>query len=703
MAAPKLPRADLDLPAEPAERAALLEAVYDAIPDIIGLQDRRHRVLRYNAAGYRILATTPEDARGKHCYQLIGRDRVCEECATSEALRTGEPARIERHEPALDAWFDVRAYPVLGDDGAVAYIIEHLRDITERKRSEQREARQRADVAFLADTAMSFVELPAEADLAALIADRTAEIVGGDPVVAVSTLDHASGKFRPLAIRGIGAGAARIRELVGVELTELTTDFAEEVKARMATGRLQHVEGGVADLAEGVLPASVARAAAKLLGLGEVHVAGFVLGGEVLGGIALIQRIGDEPPRAGVIEALCRQSTVALQRRRAERERATLEEQFHQSQKLEAIGMLAGGVAHDFNNLLTGIFGNTALMQAHVDPQHPLQECLDEIEECARRATDLTQQLLAFGRRQMIQPRTIDLGDRLRRMHKMLGRLIGEDVRLVIEAADGVPPVRFDPTQLEQVLINLAVNARDAMPRGGTLTLSTGALEVDARSGSVLPPGTYARLTVRDTGHGMDASTLERVFEPFFTTKPRGRGTGLGLAMVHGAVLQNGGHVTADSAVGRGTRFTITLPAAPESAEDVPAPERARDLPRGDATVLLVEDDPIVREVTRLQLERLGYRVVAASSGEEALERVRAQASSFDVLITDLIMPGINGEELSRRVRELAPGLPTLFVSGYPRDVLEHRGARVEDVHLLTKPFDERQLAVRLAEILAVD
>ena len=374
------------------------------------------------------------------------------------------------------------------------------------------------------------------------------------------------------------------------------------------------------------------------------------------------------------------------ERQRAEAERAALETRLRQSQKMEAIGRLAGGVAHDFNNLLTAITGSLALALRDVAPDSRAQRWLRETDKAAWRAATLTHQLLAFSRQQVIAPRVVDLRSVVRGAGSMLARMIGEDVELRVRLSDEACLVEIDQGQIEQVLLNLAGNARDAMPDGGTL-----AIEVHRGRSR---PGSAVRsvvLSVTDTGLGMSEEVQARIFEPFFTTKAAGSGTGLGLAMVYGAVEQNGGSIEVASAPGRGSTFRIRLPEArgPRAARGAPEPE----LPVGSETVLLVEDEAAVREVTREQLESLGYRVIACANAAEALAASARHREALHLLLTDVVMPGMNGRELAARLRLTRPGLRVLFASGYGEDVIARHGVLEPGVLLLQKPYALTRLA----------
>jgi signal transduction histidine kinase len=363
--------------------------------------------------------------------------------------------------------------------------------------------------------------------------------------------------------------------------------------------------------------------------------------------------------------------------------------QLVQSQKMEAVGRLAGGVAHDFNNLLTVITGRSELLLRAIPADHPRRRDMELILQTAERAATLTAQLLAFSRKQILQPQPLDLNAVVMRLAPMLRRLIGEDVDLATELEPALGTVRADPGQIEQVIMNLAVNARDAMPRGGTLRIRTTTAE-----------GRWARLEVVDTGTGMSPETQARIFEPFFTTKGPGEGTGLGLSMVYGIVEQSGGRIAVASELGRGTRFEILLPVTESAARaETPVPAAPAPAARTE-TILLVEDEPEVREMTRELLEADGYRVLSAGRPDEAMERARRLDGPIHLLLTDVVMPQMNGRELAERLTDMRPDLKVLFMSGYTDDALVRVGVSDTRALFLGKPFTRAMLAAKVREAL---
>ncbi len=391
-------------------------------------------------------------------------------------------------------------------------------------------------------------------------------------------------------------------------------------------------------------------------------------------------------------------------RKQAEEEHRRLTDQLAQSHKLESIGRLAGGVAHDFNNMLTAILGNVRLLRDRLPKGSPLADDLALIGAAAARSAELTRQLLAFARKQTISPRELDLNQAVASTLQLLRRVIGEQVELVWAPGDQVGATLLDPAQLDQILTNLCINARDAIDGPGRIAIETGVGAIDdvycAKHPDALP-GDYVLLCVSDNGRGMDQETLARVFEPFFTTKVLGHGTGLGLSTVHGIVKQNGGHITAESEIGRGTTFKVYLPVARGAAPRV-APEAAPvTLSRGGETVLLVEDEPTVLTVSARMLEQLGYRVITADGPQRALNLAREHVGPLDLLITDVVMPEMNGRDLARAMRSLYPALRCLFMSGYTANVIAQAGIVDQGVRFLQKPFTLEQLAAKVRE--AVD
>jgi two-component system, cell cycle sensor histidine kinase and response regulator CckA len=398
------------------------------------------------------------------------------------------------------------------------------------------------------------------------------------------------------------------------------------------------------------------------------------------------------------------------ERLKSQADRERLERRLHQSQRLESLGQLAGGVAHDFNNLLAVILNYASFVSEEIadaaaregaERWQAARADMGQVQRAAERATRLTHQLLAFGRREVVRPEVLDLNTVVTEVEQLLRRTLGEHVELVTERAPGLWRITVDPGQIEQVLVNLAVNARDAMPGGGTLMISTGNLVVDEAyaSSSGEPPGRYVRLRISDTGSGMSKDVVDRAFEPFFTTKPKGEGTGLGLATVYGIIAQAEGHVHIYSEVGHGTTFTMTFPAT--DAELTEADDRGPQVQRsrGGETVLVVEDEDAMREVTRRILARNGYQVVTAATGADALQLIDG-GEDVDLLLTDVVMPQMLGTEVAERIRAVRPGIRVLYMSGYAQPVLASQGTLAPGLTLVEKPFSEPILLDKVREVL---
>jgi signal transduction histidine kinase len=391
------------------------------------------------------------------------------------------------------------------------------------------------------------------------------------------------------------------------------------------------------------------------------------------------------------------------QRKQGEEEKKRLEEQLHQSQKMESIGLLAGGVAHDFNNILSAIVGYGYMAQQQLKDDAATGGYIQEILDSANRASELTRGLLAFSRKQVIAPVLVDLNEIVRKIEKMLGRIIREDIKLSTVLSTGELPVLVDTGQMEQVLINLATNARDAMPDGGDLVIKTEAVHVDSHYSEAhffQSADEYAVLTISDTGVGMDQGTKENIFEPFFTTKEVGKGTGLGLSIAYGIIKQHNGNIRVYSEAGQGTTFKIYLPMAEEGRETIFEP-KIETPPEGKGeTIIVAEDEPQVRKSLRLILQRNGYKIIEAENGEDAVRKFQENRSAVSLILLDVIMPVKNGREAYEKIKSIAPSVKTIFMSGYTDDIITKKGLLEEGFDLISKPINPDALVRKIRDVL---
>ncbi|MBT8342658.1 MAG: response regulator [Desulfatitalea sp.] len=387
----------------------------------------------------------------------------------------------------------------------------------------------------------------------------------------------------------------------------------------------------------------------------------------------------------------------------AENHRRKMEAQLRQAQKMEAVGRLAGGVAHDYNNMINVIMGYTEMALEQIPPTDPLHADLKEIMAAAKRSKELTRQLLAFARRQSIAPRVLDINDTVQNMLNMLRPMIGEEIELIWSPGEKIWHIQIDPSQIDQILANLCVNARDAIEGVGKIIIETANTEIDETYCSMhegFMPGEYVCLTVSDDGAGMDSSTINNIFEPFFSTKAIGRGTGLGLATIYGIVKQNKGFINVYSEPGSGAIFKIYLPRVHGPANAV-SPIRPQKPSRSkNETVLLVEDERAILKFSKIMLKKLGYRVLASDSPLKAIDMARNHPEPIDLLITDVIMPELNGSDLTKRLQAIIPGIKVLFISGYTANIIVSKGVLEKDVFLLQKPFSKTDLALKIREVL---
>ena len=633
-----------------------LNAVIDNMFDGLVVLDRDLRVVEVNAHFLSVYGRSREDVLGRPCYEIIYRlDRPCHTlgrpCPAGKVFETGRPevCEVTHIDPrGEEICLEVGAAPLRGPDGEVDLVVEVVHDVTESRRAEE----------------------------ALRVSEERYSTIFNEARDGIVLVDAETGRIEDCNPRFEQLTGRSLRELRQMKPWEIRPPEKVE-KARKKFHELCKKGGGKADDLEfqrpdgTIVPIEFAAKRVELQNRQFFH--------------AIVREISE--------------------RKDAERERERLEEQLRQAQKMEAVGVLAGGVAHDFNNLLTTIIGNAQLAMIELRKDDPVYEDLMEIKKAGEKAAGLTRKLLMFSRKETRRPEILDLNEYLRDMEKMLRRLIREDVDMVMVLEPGLWKVHMDSTQVDQIVMNLAVNARDAMSEGGTLTIETANVELDRayflRHAIGNDPGSYVMLAVTDTGVGMDESVRSRMFDPFFTTKERGTGTGLGLATVYGIVKQNGGYIWAYSEPGQGTTIKIYLPRAQEEIlESGHRGDEHLEKLAGSETILVLEDDNLVRNMALKVLDRYGYRTLMASNGEEAIRVSRDFDGVIHLLLTDVIMPGMSGKDAADRLQVERPAMKTLYMSGYTHNIIMQKGILPSDIHYIHKPFSPRALAKKVREVI---
>jgi len=640
-----------------ARLAAIVQSSHDAV---IG-KTPGGVITNWNPAAERLYGYRSDEIIGRHYDTLIPPENREEEAAIhARVAGRGQVHTYQarrRRKDGTTVTVSIALSPIADDHGTITGISSIARDLTERQRADARfvallEAAPDAMVCVDAEDRVALVNAQAER----MFGYRKEEITGQPAKILI-----------PEAVRA-ELPALRAKCGADAEPGPLSTGMDMTARRRDGTTFPAEVSLSAIDTDKGVLVTAAIRDISERL-----------------------------------------ESQAERDRLTAQAERDRMERQLYQSRRLESLGQLAGGVAHDFNNLLGVITGYTAIIREEVADAEPATDWepvlahIDQVQQAARHAAGLTRQLLAFARQEVIKPRTLNLNDTVTSVQQLLIRTLGEHVDLITNLDPGLPPVMADPGQIEQVLVNLAVNARDAMPGGGRLTIETIKLRIATRAMTGgpedLPAGEYVLLKVSDTGMGIPKDIIDRVFEPFFTTKPEGHGTGLGLATVYGVITQAGGHLKIYSEPGLGTTVTAMLPVTDQVAT-LAADGPAEPVRGSGETVLLVEDESALREATRQILTRNGYRVLAAANGPEALEILDRHEAVVQVLLTDVVMPQMQGKRLAELVRATWPGIQVLFMSGYTQGLLSAQGVLERGVHLIEKPFDQVSLLAKLNEVL---
>ncbi|MBI5441088.1 MAG: PAS domain-containing protein [Deltaproteobacteria bacterium] len=682
------------------QREATLRALVENTGDLIWSVDREYRILTANSH----FRSQVEAATGS---RIEDGEIVLRESYPATVLRewkslydralAGEAFTYETESPSRgETRSRENAFnPILGTGGAVLGVAVISREVTERKRTVEDLRRANRALRTLTAVQRAVWETSEEEDLLR----RACEAVVGEAGFRMAWIAY------PRQDEGRTIYPAAWHGLEDGFLQNLNSTWADDELGRDPTGTA--IESGRVVVCRDIATDERFgpwRAEALRLGYGSNLALPLRVEGHVAGALSIYSAGTGafDAPEVQLLSELASVLSHGIEARRTEAALRQSEEQLRQAQRLEAVGRLAGGVAHDFNNLLQVILGRSEILLEDRDPAPDrIRETLHEIRNCADRAARLTRQLLAFSRKQVLEPRVLDPNAVISEMEKMLRRLIGEDVEFVTHLEPQVGLIKADPGQLEQVLVNLAVNARDAMPQGGKLTIESANVFLDhgyARSHPGVTPGPHVMIGVSDTGCGMDKITLQRIFEPFFTTKERGKGTGLGLATVYGIVKQSGGNIWVYSEPGKGAAFKVYLPLT----EGVPEGQRRAAEPAlcGTQTILLVEDEPPVRRAIRAMLEEGGYTVLEAENPAAALALARGHPGHIDLLLTDVVMPGMGGRDLGNEIRLLRPSLSVLFMSGYLDNAIVHHGVLDAGVVFLQKPFTRSGLLAKIREAL---
>ncbi len=616
------------------EASLMLEAMLDAIPDIIGVQDNYHRIIRLNKAGYKFFERTEDQVLGKHCFEMIGQQAPCDQCVHRLILETNQPAQIEKYIDAKGVWMDIRAYPIRDTDGRVFRIVEHWRDITDLKRSEASLVESEEKYRLLVENAKESIFI------------------------------YQDGQFKFSNRR-----AREMARKLNLSLTRQLTDYIYADDLGDDTDYYQRRLNGH-DPAPYAISFRLMDLDSETIWV-ELNTVNITWQG--------------------------RQATLNFVRDITQGK--VMEHRFQEMQRMESLGTLAGGIAHDFNNLLMGIQGNVSLMYLDIENDPALMEKLKSIEDCVDSGSRLTKQLLGFARGGKYVVKPMDMNQILHNSAEMFGRT-RKAIKIHGNYQKDLWTVMVDRSQIEQVLVNLFLNAQQAMHGSGDLYLKTSNIITDKKFARVheVPAGQYVLVSVADTGIGMDETIQRRIFEPFFTTNELGRGTGLGLASVFGIIKNHNGAINVRSRPGQGSTFEVYLPATGKDPE-IESPS-AEPIELGSETILLVDDESYIIEVARLMLESLGYVLLTACSGRAALKVFADHQETIDLVILDMVMPDMDGESVFESLRAIRPDIKVIFASGYY--VMEQTSTLLKEgfCDFLQKPFNLQQLSSKIRAML---
>jgi PAS domain S-box-containing protein len=624
------------------------ERTFDAVPDLIAIIDTDFRIVQVNKAMADRLGSTPAECVGQVCYAVVHKTEAPPSfCPLVQTLTDCQEHLAEVSEEGLGGDFIVSTSPICNSAGQLVGIVHVARDITKRKLAETKLNEQLHFLQQLLDS----IPIP----------------------VYYKDVD---GVY-------LGCNAA-FETLISVPRSDIVGKTDYEVAPKDCADKCHESDSALLHH-----PGVQIYEASVIYNDGEYH--------NVIFNKATF--VDANNCVAGIVGAMIDITSL----RKVEEERKMLETQLHQAQKMEAIGQLAGGIAHDFNNILTAIMGFSSIILLRMEKESPLRHYVKQVLTSAERAAELTNSLLTFSRRQVMHAKLLDLCGVVRGLEKMLGRLVPEDIDFRTTVAEGDLIVMADKVQIEQVLMNLVTNAKDAMPGEGTLTIEVSPVVMEERfvhADGFGEPGNYVCVTVADTGYGMDEETRKRIFEPFFTTKEVGKGTGLGMAIIYGIIQQHNGYISVYSEKGKGTTFKIYLPLIAEGIKEEQGALEAEPPSGGTETVLLAEDDAAVLEFHRMIFEEAGYRVIEAVDGRDALNKFTEHMAEVDILATDVIMPKMNGKSLYEEIRKIRPDMKVLFMSGYTKDIIVERGILEDEFSVITKPVTSYELLKKVREIL---